>query len=107
MSIEPKTQRLEHVEAGLRSSPSSDLDDIRHRLLRAIKHNSSEAVLQRLIELAARCVSEAAAWDAFADAQEVDATHAWSEIQRLEREAHAAKQARIRIVDRLRAEIGE
>lgn len=106
MSIEPKIRRLEQGGASLRH-PSSSLDDIRDRLRRAVTRRSSDEALQRLIELAARCVSEAAAWDAYADAQDVSAVASWTELQRLEREAHAAKQARIQLVDRLRAEMEE
>jgi hypothetical protein len=106
MSVERKARRREQIEAKPHGSPDG-VDDIRERLRRVVRRGSSEEALQRLIELAAQCVSEAVAWDAFADAQDVDAGVSWIEIQRLGREAHDAKQARIRIVNRLRSEMGE
>jgi hypothetical protein len=103
MAIENKTERT-----GTRHRIAcAGADDVRDRLLRAVKRNSSEEALQRLIEIAVRCVTESAAWDAFADAQEVGSVASWAEVLQLEREAHAAKQARIRVVNCLRAEIGD
>jgi hypothetical protein len=106
MSRQLKTKQGAYAAAGFGGS-SRGLEEIRDRLICAMERGPSDGALQRLIELAARCVSESAAWDAFADAQDVNAAASWEEVQRLEREAQAAKQARILAVDRLRDELDD
>lgn len=102
MAVERKMERI----GSSRHAACSGADDIRAQLLQAVGRSSSQEALFRLVEIAARCVCESVAWDAFADAQDVGSSASCAEVQRLEREAQAAKQARIRIVDRLREDIG-
>ena len=81
------------------------IEEVRERLARRVQQNPSDEELQRLIEIAARCVSEAAAWEAYARALGAEAETSFEEVRRLEGEAHAAKRIRIGIVERLREDI--